>query len=125
MTELVSEDRFDELVAEALDELPEPFASHLENVDIVIEAEPTPEQLTQLGIGPRGTLFGLYQGIPQTERTSAYTFVMPDKITIFRGPILRACRTPDEVEDQIAETVVHEIAHHFGISDDRLDELGW
>lgn len=118
-------ERFVDLVAEALDELPEPFASHLENVDIVVEDEPTPDDLARTGVSPGGTLYGLYQGVPQTERGPGYTFVMPDKITIFRGPILRVCADEEEAYDQIAETVVHEIAHHFGISDDRLDELGW
>jgi predicted Zn-dependent protease with MMP-like domain len=117
--------RFEHLVAEALDEIPEPFASHLDNVDVVIEDEPSEEDLERSDVGPGGTLFGLYQGVPQTERSAAYTFVLPDKITIFRGPILRACTDEDEVYDEVVTTVVHEIAHHFGISDDRLDELGW
>jgi predicted Zn-dependent protease with MMP-like domain len=121
----LSPERFKELVAEAIDEIPEPFASHLENVDIVVEDEPTADDLSRADIGPGGTLYGLYQGVPQTERGPGYTFVMPDKITIFRGPILRACADEDEAYDEIATTVVHEIAHHFGISDDRLDELGW
>jgi predicted Zn-dependent protease with MMP-like domain len=125
LTASVDPRRFAQLVAQALDEIPEPFASHLENVDVVVEDEPSREDLRQLGIGPRGTLFGLYQGVPQTQRGPGYTWVMPDKITIFRGPILRACADEDEVSDQVAVTVVHEIAHHFGISDERLDELGW
>ena len=117
--------RFVDLVAEALDEIPEPFASHLENVEIVVEDEPTPDDLARTGVAPGGTLYGLYQGVPQTERGPGYTFVLPDKITIYRGPILRSCTDEHEAYDQIAETVVHEIAHHFGISDERLDELGW
>jgi predicted Zn-dependent protease with MMP-like domain len=124
MTEM-PDGRFEDLVAEALDDLPEPFASHLDNVHVVIEAEPTPDELDRADIGRGGTLFGLYQGIPQTERGPGYTFVLPDKITIYRGPILRACADEDEVYDEVATTVVHEIAHHFGISDERLDELGW
>ena len=118
-------ERFAELVAEALDALPEPFASHLDNVDVVVEARPSQAELDDSGVEPGNTLFGLYQGIPQTERNSAYTFTMPDKITIYREPILRACRDEDEVVEEVEITVVHEIAHHFGISDERLDELGW
>jgi predicted Zn-dependent protease with MMP-like domain len=121
----LSPQRFGELVAEALDEIPEPFASHLNNVEVVVEDEPGPDELERTGVAPGGTLFGLYQGIPQTDRGPGYTFVLPDKITIYRGPILRACANEDEVYDEVATTVVHEIAHHFGISDDRLDELGW
>jgi len=121
----VSREEFERLVADALDEMPEPFASHLSNVDVIVEDEPTADVLEHADIEPEGTLFGLYQGIPQTERTGNYTWVMPDKITIFRGPITRACKTRDDVREEVAVTVVHEIAHHFGISDERLDELGW
>ena len=121
----VSLEEFQRLVADALDEIPEPFASHLSNVEVIVEDEPTAEDLDEADVDERGTLFGLYQGIPQTERTANYTWVMPDKITIFRGPISRACQTRDDVREEVAVTVVHEIAHHFGISDERLDELGW
>jgi len=111
-------------VGDAIDSLPEPFSSHLWNVSVVVEDEPTPDQLAPLG--PGRTLFGLYQGIPQTARNLNYTSVMPDKITIFRGPITRACRgDADEIAHQVKVTVIHEIAHHFGISDQRLHELGW
>jgi predicted Zn-dependent protease with MMP-like domain len=116
---------FEGLVTAALDEIPEPFASHLSNVDVIIEDEPSAEDLELADLEAGGTLFGLYQGIPQTERDGNYTWVMPDKITIFRGPITRACRTPEDVREEAMVTVVHEIAHHFGISDERLDELGW
>ncbi len=121
----LSSAQFEQLVAEALDDLPEPFASKLENVEVVVADEPSTEDLEEADVLPGGTLFGLYQGVPQPERDAGYTFVLPDKITIFRGPILRECTTPDEVKDEVSTTVVHEIAHHFGISDERLDELGW
>ncbi len=121
----VSPERFEELVVDALDGIPEPFASHLDNVQIVVEDQPSPEDLAEAGIEPGGTLFGLYQGIPQTERDSWYTFVMPDKITIYRRPILAASADTDQVVQEVRITVVHEIAHHFGISDERLEELGW
>ena len=118
----IEAERFHELVADAIDSLPEPFASHLSNVGVVVEDEPSDEQLAPLG--PGRTLFGLYQGIPQTARRSNYEWVMPDKITIFRGPIVRACADDEAVRLLVRHTVVHEIAHHFGISDDRLRELG-
>jgi predicted Zn-dependent protease with MMP-like domain len=116
----VSRERFEELVADALDALPEPFASHLDNVEIVVEDWPAPDQMDRHG----GTLLGLYEGVPQTSRGPGYTWVMPDKITIFRQPIIRMCRDEAEVAEQARHTVIHEIAHHFGISDDRLRELG-
>ncbi len=111
----VSQDAFEALVVEALDEIPDPFASLLSNVEIVIEDEPA----------DGADLLGLYEGIPQTERDGNYTFVMPDKITLFRGPLSRMCEDEDDLYDEIATTIVHEVAHHFGISDERLTELGW
>jgi predicted Zn-dependent protease with MMP-like domain len=120
VTSGLSLEAFEELVVGAVNDLPEPFRSHLDNVDIVIEDEPSDEQLEELDADE---LYGLYQGVPQTER-GYYNLVLPDKISIFRGPITRACATADEVAEQVKQTVIHEIAHHFGISDDRLRELG-
>jgi predicted Zn-dependent protease with MMP-like domain len=119
----VPPERFEELVVAALDDLPEFFAEKLDNVDIVVEDWPSAELLEPFR-GEHTTLFGLYQGVPHTERGRGYTFVMPDKITIFRGPITRRCGSEAEVAEQVKHTVIHEIAHHFGISDDRLRELG-
>ena len=121
----ISEDEFERLVDSALDEIPEPFASKLDNVQVVVADEPTPDEIGRAGLGPGSTLFGLYQGIPQTQRNANYTWVLPDKITIYRGPLVRASRDADEIRRQVTTTVIHEIAHHFGISDERLDELGW
>ena len=118
----VTEERFEELVLAGLESLPEPFASHLDNVDITIEDWPRDDQLEHLEHG--SMLLGLYEGVPQTQRGNNYTWVMPDKITIFRKPILQMCATEDAVAEQVRHTVIHEIAHHFGISDDRLRELG-
>ena len=116
------EEAFDELVADALDSLPEEFARRMENVEVVVEPEPPLEMLARL---PRGTtLLGLYHGIPLTSR-GQYGNVLPDKISIYRGPITRIARTPERIKQQVRKTVIHEIAHHFGISDDRLHELGW
>ncbi len=107
------------LVVDALERLPAPFRERLGSVAIVIEDEPTPEQLA--AVGARG-LYGLYQGIPRTV-WSADQVSVPSKITIFRGPLTRGHRTPERLAAAVADTVYHEIAHHFGISDARLHEL--
>jgi len=115
---------FERIVAEAIDALPETFLKKLDNVAVVIEEEATPEQLRENDIPPDSTLYGLYVGIAQTDRSEGYTFVLPDKITVFRKPILEDCATEAEVRAEVLHTVAHEIAHHFGISDERLEELG-
>jgi len=115
---------FEQLVAEALDHLPEDIARHLDNVEVVIEPWPSPDLLRAVGLGPGQLLFGLYQGVPRTQRTSHYGLVLPDKITIFQGPIQMTCRTEAEIRARVRRVVIHEIAHHFGISDDRLREMG-
>ncbi len=107
------------IVIEALERLPAPFRERLGNVAIVIEDEPTPEQLDS--VGARG-LYGLYQGVPRTVY-GADAAIVPNKITIFRGPLTRANPTPERLTAAVIDTVHHEIAHHFGISDQRLQEL--
>ncbi len=107
------------IVIEALERLPAPFRERLGNVAIVIEDEPTPEQLAS--VGARG-LYGLYQGVPRTVY-GADAAIVPNKITIFRGPLTRANPTPERLAAAVIDTVHHEIAHHFGISDKRLQEL--
>lgn len=116
-------ERFQRHVMDAVASLPPDFLERLENLEVVAEDAPDAEQLTSLGMGPDETLLGLYEGVPLTERTSHYGMVAPDKITIFRGPIEDCCRNDAEIIRQIHETVYHEIAHHFGISDTRLEEL--
>ena len=119
---VVDEKGFRDLVAEAMDSLPDELAKLIDNVEVVVEDEPSAEALAQL---PRGvTLFGLYHGIPLTKRGN-YEGVLPDKISIYRGPIQRSARTPEAIREQVKVTVIHEIAHHFGIDDERLHELGW
>ena len=115
---------FERLVIQALDDLPPEIHAMLDNVEIVLDDEPTSEQLGRES-EPGDTLFGLYQGVPLTERSSGYSMVLPDKITIFRGPLQREFRTPSEISRQVRITVVHELAHHIGIDEDRLEELGW
>ena len=111
---------FESLVAEALDELPEEFQDSLENVAVVVKDWPTEEQLASLGMRNRLDLLGLYEGVPRVERDQGYNLVLPDKITLFRGPIEDQCRSPVEVRREVRDVVCHEIAHHFGSNDAEL-----
>jgi len=115
--------RFEELVAQAVESLPEEFGDRLENIDIVVADEPSRTQMRQSGLKRNETLLGLYEGIPQTERGSHYGMVPPDKITIFQKPIEDKCRGDDEVKKEIQRVVQHEIAHHFGIDDAWLRQI--
>jgi predicted Zn-dependent protease with MMP-like domain len=118
----IGPEEFEALVADALDEIPGDLAAHMENVAVFVEDWPSPTQLD----GRTGTLLGLYEGIDLTRRSPVnYSGAMPDRITIFRGPICRVARDEDHLRDLVTTTVIHEVAHHFGISDDRLLELGW
>ena len=114
-----TDDDIEDMVIDALERLPAPFRDQLGSVAIVIADEATPAQLATVGAPG---LYGLYQGIPRT-RLSADGAPAPSKITIFRGPLVRANRTPERLSVAVADTVYHEIAHHFGISDERLHEL--
>ncbi|MEV6229442.1 metallopeptidase family protein [Saccharopolyspora shandongensis] len=107
--------RFEELVGDALDLLPAEFAAAMNNVVVLVE-DANPED---------PSLLGLYEGIALTERDSTYSGVLPDRITIYREPLLDMCADEEEVVDEVAVTVVHEIAHHFGIDDEKLHALGW
>ena len=117
--------RFARLVAEALETLPEELRSRMANVEVVIADWPAPEDLEEAGLGPEDTLFGLYQGTPLPERGVEAPPLFPDKITIFQGPLEEWCAGDAEIREEIRTTVVHEIAHHFGIGEERLTELGW
>ena len=114
---------FESLVAKAIEDLPKEFLEVLENVDIVVEDYPTPDELRKSAVGHDETLLGLYEGVPQTRRTSGYNMVLPDKITIFQKPIETRCSNDDQVYAEVKKTIKHEIAHHFGISDERLREI--
>ena len=106
---------FEQLVRDALDELPDDIRGLMTNVAVTVE-----------DMSPQGpNLLGLYEGVPLTARDHWYAGVLPDRITVFRGPILRRARTHAEIVEEVRVTVVHEVAHHFGISDARLAELGW
>ena len=113
MVEL-SPEQFAELVAEALDGIPAELSGLMDNVVVMVDDD-----------SPPGRLLGLYHGIPLTQRGEYGGMAMPDRITIFRQTICASCDTDAEVVDQVRTTVLHEVAHHFGISDERLDELGW
>ena len=114
---------FYEMVERALEGLPPELSALLDNVAIVVDERP--DFSTPLVVeDPENTLYGLYEGVPLTERGWGYSGVLPDKITIFRGPLERDFE-PDELEEQVRITVVHEIAHYFGFDEDRLAELGW
>lgn len=113
----MSRAQFEDAVAQALDDMPPELVRHMDNVVVLVEEEPPDGE---------GDLLGLYEGTPLTERDTWWAAgSLPDRITIYRGPTLRACDTWDDVVDEVGVTVVHEIAHHFGISDERLHDLGW
>jgi predicted Zn-dependent protease with MMP-like domain len=116
--------RFLRLVQEALDGIPPPYSEWLENIDIVIESKPSTHQIREAGLGADETLFGLYEGVPLVHRSADYGMVLPDKITIFQEPLEDECETESELVEEVRLTVVHELAHHFGISDDELHKLG-
>jgi predicted Zn-dependent protease with MMP-like domain len=124
-------ERFEELVGEALEGLPAEFAAKLENVDVVVRSRPSRRVLRDTGLEGRGTLLGLYHGVPQTDRTTSYGAVLPDRIEIYREPILdeadATCPPVGDFEqtvrDVVRKTVLHEIGHHFGLSDEDLRRL--
>ncbi len=115
---------FEALVAEALDSLPDHFREKLDNVEVVVEPYADQQTLRLAGVKNPMQLLGFYHGVPLTERSHGYTLVLPDKISIYQRPIEYVCHTPDAIRAQVQRTVLHELAHHFGISDDRLRELG-
>lgn len=120
----MEQERFEELVRRAVDNLPEEFLERMDNVDIMVEDYPTATQMRKARVSRGSILLGLYEGVPRTRRSSAYGMVLPDKITIFRKSIEAKCQNDDEIIAEIKRVVLHEVAHHFGIGDDRLRELG-
>lgn len=123
-TELVmqklSRSEFEKIVNEGINSIPENFLEKMNNVAIIIESEPTASQLRKLKIRPGWTLFGLYEGVPQAARGNNYSAVLPDKITIFQRPIENAARNEKEIREIVKNTVWHEIAHHFGMDEQRV-----
>lgn len=121
---MMSDERFDQLISQAMDELPQEYISNLDNVAITYADEPTDDQLSKQGVREGHILLGLYEGIPQTHRGAGYALVLPDKITLFKHSIMRVAGSDEtEVFHQIKRTLWHEIAHHYGLNHTRIDEL--
>ena len=119
----LTDEEFDRLITRAMDELPQKYILGLDNVAIVQADEPTPEQIQKMKLDHNHLLLGLYEGIPLTQRGNGYTFVLPDKITLFKKQILAAVRTEAQLFEQIKRTLWHEIAHYYGLDHKRIDEL--
>jgi len=117
--------QFEQLVDESLEEIPPEFEKHLEGIAIDIEDEPDERTLTELGIGSRRSLLGLYHGRPLTGRTNAHSAAWPDTIVIYQRNIERLCRSRADIRRQVRKTVLHEVGHHFGLSENDLDRLGY
>lgn len=116
--------RFHRTVQRVVDTLPDTIQELLEGIAIVVQDEPTAVQRRESELEDDGELFGLYQGIPRTERTSGYSMVVPDRITIFAGPLDRTCSSREELEEEIRTTILHELGHHLGYGEAGLDNLG-
>ena len=119
----MTRDRFRQLVDEALESIPDRFRDAMQNIAIVVEDEPTFEQLHDVDLEPPETLLGLYQGTPLTERTWAHGNVLPDKITLFQGPIEDSSDNEDDTVIAIGETLIHEVGHYFGLSEEEIEEI--
>jgi predicted Zn-dependent protease with MMP-like domain len=119
----VDRKRFEQLVAEALASVPRRFRDAMKNIAIVVEDEPSSELLDEMGIEPPDTLLGLYQGTPLTERTWAYGNALPDRVLIFQGPHERDADDEDDLVVAIGETLIHEIGHYFGLSEEEIQEI--
>lgn len=115
-------EEFEKIVEEAIKSIPSKFLGKMDNVEIIIEENPSPKELKELKMNKNDWLFGLYQGIPKTERLGDYSQVLPDKITIFKNPIEKAARSKEEVKEIVKDTVWHEIAHHFGLDERKVRE---
>jgi predicted Zn-dependent protease with MMP-like domain len=119
----MTRDRFTQLVEEALREIPRRFRRAMNNVAVIVEDEPPPHILEEMEIGPDDTLFGLYQGTPLPQRGWAYGNAEPDRISIYQRPIEDACEDDEEIRDCVAETVIHEFGHYFGMSEAEIEEI--
>ncbi len=116
---------FERLVAQAVESLPPTFLTRLENVDVVVEEEPTEEDLELAGIEPGSTLLGLYHGVPQSQRGPWYGNLLPDRIVIYQRPIEAVARDRREIRKEIRITIMHEIGHYFGLAEDDLADAGY
>ena len=119
----ISDEDFDQLVTKAMNELPQEYIEGLENVAIVYADWPDEHQAQKSELKPGNLLLGLYEGIPLTQRGNGYTFVLPDKITLFKTPIMMVSHNDEELAEQVKRTLWHEIAHYYGLNHHRIDEL--
>ena len=119
----MTRERFTRLVEEALGDIPRPFREAMANVAVVVEDEPSPELLSEMEMEPGDTLFGLYHGIPLTERGTTYGNTLPDRISIYQWPIEDACEDEEDIRQCVAETVIHEFGHYFGLSEEEIQEI--
>jgi predicted Zn-dependent protease with MMP-like domain len=119
----MTRDRFTRLVEQVLTDIPRRFRDAMRNVAVVVEDEPSPELLEELDMEPDDTLFGLYQGTPLTEREATYGNTLPDRISIYQSPIEDACESDEEIRQCVAETVIHEFGHYFGLSEEEIEEI--
>jgi predicted Zn-dependent protease with MMP-like domain len=124
MAPIMNHTSFEDLVDQAVASLPDEIQAWLDNVAIVVGEYPSPEQLASVGLGPGALLFGLYVGLPKTKRGFTYGETVPDKIVIFRQPILRVCHTSEQVRSEVRRTILHEIGHHFGLDEGQLRAAG-
>ena len=115
--------RFTRLVEEALQHIPHRFREAMKNVAVVVEDEPSPDLLEEMEMDPGDTLFGLYHGTPLTERDSTYGNSLPDRISIYQGPIEEACEDDEDIRHCVAETVIHEFGHYFGLSEEEIEDI--
>lgn len=125
MSYRVSKAEFARLVEEALEELPEPFATHLEQFTVEIMDRPTATQIERVELEEGALLLGLHEGVPMTDRSVEHSGVLPTRIFVFQDSLERVCENEDELVEQIRTTVLHEIGHYFGMGEDELDELGY
>lgn len=119
----ISDNEFDEIISSVMDELPQEYIKNLKNVSVVIADDPTEDQRIKLNLRCHESLFGLYEGIPQTKRGAGYNLVLPDKITLFKNPLLGASSDLSQFRENTKRTLWHEIAHHFGLDHKRIHQL--
>ena len=119
----MTRERFERLVVDALETIPQPFRKAVRNVAVIVEDAPTPELLDHVGIDPPDTLFGLYEGVPLPERDWTHGNALPDRITLFQEPIEDASQNDHEIVVAIGETVIHEFGHYFGLSEEEIEEI--
>jgi len=119
----MTREKFEQLVADAITLIPTRFRREMRNIAIVVEDEPSAELLEEMEIEPPDSLYGLYQGTPLTERTSGYGNTLPDRVTLFKTPIEEDCDDEDDVRAVIGETLIHEVGHYFGLSEEEIEEI--